>query len=370
MATAMDHWRTNIILRSEFEEIKSDEIKINNGIFQGDSFSPLLFCLALAPLSHQLKKSECGYDVNTVKISHLFFMDDLKLYGRNDAQLESLLHTVAKFSKDIKMNFGLDKCAKATFIRGKLEKSTNIELDRDTTIKDLDQEEFYKYLGVREKDGIQHPKMKELIRKEYYRRVRMVLKSELNTQNKINAINTFAVPVVSYSLNIINWTVDDLKRIDRKTRKFLTMYRTHHPKSDVDRLYLTRQVGGRGLLQIEMSYKLATVGLRKYLEEKDDPFIKAVNHHESTKKKYSVVKEARKFEKNLVINEERENGKAVTDNVRKYKMEVKKNLMATMKEKWEEKQLHGQYPKRLNKADTDRDNTNRWLRSSGLKGET
>jgi hypothetical protein len=37
---------------------------------------------------------------------------------------------------------------------------------------------------------------------------------------------------------------------------------------------------------------------------------------------------------------------------------------------WTVKSLHGQYPKRLKKAATDRDKTNQWLKSSGLKGET
>ena len=46
--------------------------------------------------------------------------------------------------------------------------------------------------------------MKEKIRKEYYRRIRMVLKSELNAINKIEAINTVATPVETYSIKIIN----------------------------------------------------------------------------------------------------------------------------------------------------------------------
>ena len=39
--------------------------------------------------------------------------------------------------------------------------------------------------------------MKEKIRKEYYRRVRMVLKTELNAANKFEAINTLAIAVVT-----------------------------------------------------------------------------------------------------------------------------------------------------------------------------
>ena len=44
----------------------------------------------------------------------------LKAYAMNDEQLKKLLDTVNIFSTDIKMDFGLDKCAKATFIKGKL----------------------------------------------------------------------------------------------------------------------------------------------------------------------------------------------------------------------------------------------------------
>ena len=169
---------------------------------------------------------------------------------------------------------------------------------------------------------------------------------------------------------IIIIIIAELKNLDRKTRKFLTMNGIHHPKSDVDRLYLPRQEGGRGLVQIENSYKISTVGLEKYLREKDDQFLKAVLRHENAKKKYSIVKQARKFMNGVQINEERDNINEVTDNIRKYKKQLKHHFMVKMKETWEEKPLHGQYPKRLEKADTDKEATNKWLRSSGLKGET
>ena len=83
-------------------------------------------------------------------------MDDLKLFEKNGQQLQGLLNTVKQFSDDIRMEFGLDKCAKATFFRGKLLKAKNITLDTTTIIKGLEPEESYKYLGVTEGDRIQH----------------------------------------------------------------------------------------------------------------------------------------------------------------------------------------------------------------------
>ena len=56
-------------------------------------------------------------------------MDDLILYGKNDQELDGLLKTLNTFSDNIGMTFGLDKCAKATFIRGKLKYTSIIVLD-------------------------------------------------------------------------------------------------------------------------------------------------------------------------------------------------------------------------------------------------
>ena len=93
------------------------------------------------------------------------------------------------------MGFGLEECTKANFERGKLASTGNILINDDTEVQELDQEGVYKYLGVDESDGIQHSKMKEKIRKEYNRRVRLILRTELNGRNKIEAINSLAVPV-------------------------------------------------------------------------------------------------------------------------------------------------------------------------------
>ena len=167
----MDQWKTTLILNHSERTLYSRQISINSGIFQGDSLSPLLFSMALAPLSSLLNNTSYGYTTNTSTINHLFYMDDLKTFGKNDQEQTSLLIIVKGFSDDIQMEFGLEKCSKATFKKGKLTTTENIQIDLDTTIQQLEQEGTYKYLGVNEGDGIQHAKMKEKIKKEYYCRL-------------------------------------------------------------------------------------------------------------------------------------------------------------------------------------------------------
>jgi hypothetical protein len=68
-------------LHTENELTETEDIKIQCGIFQGDSLSPLLFCICLIPLTEQLNRLNTGYEEHTTKtkISHLLYMDDLKL---------------------------------------------------------------------------------------------------------------------------------------------------------------------------------------------------------------------------------------------------------------------------------------------------
>ena len=90
-----------------------------------------------------------------------------------------------KYRDDIGILFELDKCAKATFKRGKLTGTTSLDFYQNTVIKDLEQKEVCKYLGVDEINGIQHVAIKENIIKECYRSARAILKTELNSADCI-----------------------------------------------------------------------------------------------------------------------------------------------------------------------------------------
>ena len=110
--------------------------------------------------------------------------------------------------------------------------------------QDLELEKSYKYLEVTEGDVIQHSSMREKIWKEYFRRVWPIMRSELNARNRMDAIISLALPVVTYSFTMISWSLTEIRKFDTKIRKLLAMHRMHHPKSDVNRLYLPRKEGG------------------------------------------------------------------------------------------------------------------------------
>ena len=94
--------------------------------FKVITYHRYFFCLPLIPLSKELNPIGCGYNIQKRSINHLLYTDDLKLFAKDDNDLEGLLQTVKKFSDDSGMSSGLDKCAKATFKRGKLTGTTSV----------------------------------------------------------------------------------------------------------------------------------------------------------------------------------------------------------------------------------------------------
>ena len=115
---SMANWST--LLTANGEEL--GQVKINRGIFQGDSLSPLLFIIIMLPLTIILRKEKLGYKFggqNSQLINHLLFMDDLKLYADTEEHLGDLVRIVESYSTDIGMKFGLDKCAVLTIRKGR-----------------------------------------------------------------------------------------------------------------------------------------------------------------------------------------------------------------------------------------------------------
>ena len=58
-------------------------------------------------LNHILRKCSAGYKLSRwqEKINHLMYMDDIKLFTKNEKELEALIHAVRIYSNDVGMEF-------------------------------------------------------------------------------------------------------------------------------------------------------------------------------------------------------------------------------------------------------------------------
>ena len=84
----MENWRAKIDSKGKILA----EVKILREIFQGDALSSLRFVIAKMPLNHMLRKctSGCKLTKSQEKINHLMYMNDIKLFAKNEKELETL----------------------------------------------------------------------------------------------------------------------------------------------------------------------------------------------------------------------------------------------------------------------------------------
>ena len=172
--------------------------------------------------------------------------------------------------------------------------------------------------------------MKSKIQKEYFRRIRKLLETKLNSRKLIKGINTWAVSFVRYSGPFLKWTRDKLRQMDERTRKLMTMHKALHPRDDVERLYVLRKEGGRRLSSVEDNVDTSIQRLENYIEKHERGLITAIRNN--------------------------------TDNT------IDNRMTKTRKQKWEVKQLHGRFKRLINNILHDKTWT--WLRKGNFKRET
>ena len=116
-------------------------------------------------------------------------MDDIKLFTKNEKELETLINTVKMYSQNIGMEFGIEKCVKLVMKSGKRHMTDRMELPNHDKIRTLGENETCKYLDILEADTIKQVEMKDKIQNEYLRRTRKLpekktLKQKPHQRNK------------------------------------------------------------------------------------------------------------------------------------------------------------------------------------------
>ena len=123
----------------------------------------------------------------------------------------------------------------------------------------------------------------------------------------------------------MTWRRHELRGMDRKTRKLLTVYGAFHPKSDVDRLYLPRAMGGGGLISCEGYVTYEENNLCWYIKHSTESLLVQVRNSKIVDAASSVDK-----------------------------TEYKRNKINAGEQRWKNKKMYGQFCRDVN-TKTDKD---------------
>ena len=218
------------------------EKKVERGILQGDSLSPLLFVLCIDPLSRVLnakyKKVCVKTETSMYVTNHLLFVDDLKLMAESDEELKMLMKETKEFFSAIGLEMNKDKSA------------TNTEAcAEDATL--LEGMQSYKYLGITETASSSiSTESFEKVRKEILNRIKRLCETRLNSKNLFRGINEHAISVINYHIGVLKLEPKDFAKLDDEIRMVLINHKVHWQPSNKQRLYLPRSQLGRGLCSI------------------------------------------------------------------------------------------------------------------------
>ena len=350
LTQAMSQWKTRLMISTSRDNIDAGTVAIKRGIFQGDALSPLWFCLALRPLTTMLNNQKKGYNLPQAlkPISHLWYMDDLKLYAESKKHLHDLLTCVARFSTDIQMKFGLDKCKMSGMENGKWARHDNFEVNvHQGTIVGMEEGEQYKYLGYLQAQGFDHKTAKKEATDTYLKRVRSILRSKLSGKNMAKAISTYATSAITYSFGTVRWTKTELNDLNTKTRKEFYKHKAHHPRSAVERFHLPRKLGGRGIPDLFTRHNQQIMNLRQYFYAK-----------ETTSEIHQAV----------ILADRKATPLRLAD--RGYNPSAEPLTLDEQLQQWKSKPLHGRYPTLLESEYIDKTASTAYLRHSNLFVET
>ena len=116
----------------------------------------------MIPHDQILRKCTARYKLSKSqeKIDQLMYMGDIKLFVKNEKELETLIQTMRIYSQDIGMEFGIEKCAILIMKSEKRHLTEGIELPNFKKVRTLGEKKTYKYFGILEADSIKHTKMK------------------------------------------------------------------------------------------------------------------------------------------------------------------------------------------------------------------
>ena len=124
-------------------------------------------------------------------------------------------------------------------------------------------------------------------------------------------------------------------------------------------------------MNLEIEDKATMVGQFKYMTSKNGPQIQAVLRHHNSKALHSVPKEAAKYHSEAGTQDlTTDTNKTATWKAKQPKHKYKVDVKNVVQDKWKLKVMHGKFPKYLVKDNIDMELSFKWMKHTGLKGET
>ncbi|KAK6018747.1 reverse transcriptase [Ostertagia ostertagi] len=243
--------------------VRSKPLDVKRGVMQGDTLSPLLFCMAIAPISAKLRNSVSPYRTATgalspnsepLEINHQFYMDDLKVYTSRWDDIAKAKQGIEKVAGELGLQMNPTKCAVNSLnVPQQLTATEEME-----NIPVLGSSSLYKYLGAEQNALINIDELwTRVVAKSEATAVR-IMQSNLTVRQKVNGYNQVVIPKLKYAFSCVVYGTGKFQTMrkrartfDETIRKLLADCKMRYGHSCTARLYANKEDGGLGLKSAE-----------------------------------------------------------------------------------------------------------------------
>ncbi|KAK6048821.1 hypothetical protein COOONC_13674 [Cooperia oncophora] len=203
--------------------VVSSPLEIRNGLMQGDTLSPLLFCMAIAPISGWLRSNIESYKTSTgnsarsegsLEVGHIFYMDDLKVYTTSWDDLAKAKAGIQKVAKQLGLRMNPSKCAVKSLNTAKEEQ---IEMGE---IPILGSNSFYKYLGAEQGTLVSMGQLWSRVQSNAWETAVRIMNSDLTVRQKVNGFNLTVIPKIKYAASCVVFGAGRLVSFRKQARDF------------------------------------------------------------------------------------------------------------------------------------------------------
>lgn len=182
-------------IRVKNRTAKSDPIKINSGVKQGDPISPTLFNMCLESVIRKHLETASGHKCLGTKIKILAFADDMAIISDHKGQLQKELTEMDEDCSPLNLLFKPAKCASLILQKGVVQRRAEIKL-KGEPIRNLHDDGTYKYLGVQTGAAT---RVSELdLMKKVMQELDKVTRSDLTQPQKLDCVKCFILPKLTY----------------------------------------------------------------------------------------------------------------------------------------------------------------------------
>ncbi|KAK6035833.1 hypothetical protein COOONC_26662 [Cooperia oncophora] len=212
---------------------------------QGDTLSPLLFCMAIAPISAWLRNNKGPLEIN-----HLFYMDDLKVYSPRWDDIVKAQEGIQKVAGELGLRMNPSKCA----VNSLNHPPPLVTTPGMEEIPVLGTSSLYKYLGAEQNALVSVDQLWSRTREKALAAARRIMLSDLAVRQKVNGYNQVVIPKLKYAISCVIYGTGKfctMRKQGKSVRMKVAQSHLRFGHSCVPRLYVNKEEGGLGLKSAE-----------------------------------------------------------------------------------------------------------------------